>query len=99
MFDGLGIIMSFFAGFVHTERGVTCSDSRFIELSTAQECKLLGLTYAKSFNSKAYYRSEGSWSHNPKGCYIYDSGTMHFNTHSTGGSKSSTMSICRNGNT
>ena len=89
---------SFFAEFVHTEKGVTCSDSGFIDLATAQECSS-AVSYALSFNIKADYKSEGSWSRNPMGCYIYDYGSMHFNTHSTGIRKSSTITICRKGNT
>ena len=34
---GLSIMKSFFAEFAHTDNGVTCSDSGFIDLSTAQE--------------------------------------------------------------
>ena len=100
MFEGFSIIKSFFAGFVHTERGATCSDSRFIDLSTAEECSG-AVSYAKSFNSKASFKEEGSWSYNPKGCYIYDSGNMYFNTNtnSTESGKSTTISICFNGNT
>ena len=97
MFDGLSIIKSFFAGFVHTERGDTCSDSRFMDLSTAQECSG-AVSYAKSFNSKAYFDVDGSWSRYPKGCFILAWGAMYFNTHSTGGICSSCTSICRKGN-
>ena len=96
MFDALST--SFFTGFVHTDRGVVCSDSRFMDLSTAQECSG-AIDYAKSFNSDANYRGEGSWDEYPKGCYIYDSGSMYFNTHSTGTNQGRTISICRKGNT
>ena len=84
MFDGLCIMTSFFAGIVHTGKGVTCSDSSFMDLSTAEECSN-AVNYAKSFNSNANYRNLGSWSNYPKGCFIYDSGRMFFNTHLTGG--------------
>ena len=87
-----------FAEFVHTDKGATCSDSGFMDLSTAQECSG-AVTYAKSFNSKAYFDVDGSWSRYPKGCFISESsGYMYFNTHSTGRRKSTTISICRNGN-
>ena len=89
---------SFFTEFVHTDRGVVCSDSRFMDLSTAQECSG-AIDYAKSFNSDANYREEGSWDVYPKGCHIYDSGSMYFNTHSTGTNQGRTISICRKGNT
>ena len=103
VFDELFIITSFFAGFVHTNKGVTCSDSSLRDLSTAEECSG-AVNYAKSFNSKAKYYTSGSWSNLPKGCYIYDyidSGNMYFNTHSTGGKSDSRTetSICRKGNT
>ena len=57
--------------------------------------------YATSigFYPLARYGGEGSWSWNPKGCYIHDSGTMYFNTHSTGGVPSIFTSICSKGNT
>ena len=98
MFDGLGIIMSFFAGFVHTGEGVTCSDSSFLmDLSTAEECSG-AVNYAKSFNSMAEYRKKVSWSDQPKGCIIFDY-WMYFNTHSTGGRSGEGTSICRTSNT
>ena len=97
MIDGLSIMTSFFAGYFHTDKGVTCSDSLFIDLSTAEECYDAFLFYAKSFSSKVrgYYGSERG----PKGCYIDDRGGMYFNTHSTGSWSSSTTSICKDGNT
>ena len=89
---------SFFAEFVHTDNGVTCSDSGFIDLSTAQECSG-AVSYAKNFNSEAHYQFEGSFSGIPKGCIMHESGQIFFNTHTTGGRKSSYSSICNNGNT
>ena len=88
----------FFAELVHTDNGVTCSERGFKDLSTAQECSD-AVGYAKTFNSKAIYRNEGSWSNNPKGCYIWTDGVMHFNTHSIGERQSSTASICTKGST
>merc|ERR1711997_945062 len=85
--------------FVHTDRGVTCSDSGFVALSTAQECSG-AVSYAKLFNSKARYQSEGSRSNDPKGCYIFDSGKMYFNKHPTGAkvfANRRTINICRKG--
>ena len=98
MFDGLSIMASFLAAFVHTDNGVTCSDSGFIDLSTAQECSA-ALDYAMSFNSQASFLSENSWIDYPKGCVIFDWGGMYFNTHSTGGRTSRVASICKKGNT
>ena len=83
---------SFFADFVHTENGVTCSESGLMDLSTAQECSS-AVSYAKSFNSKAYYYSEVALRARPKGCYIR-SGAMYFNSYSTGEGSSSETSIC-----
>ena len=88
---------SFFAEFVHTDNGFTCSDSGFRDLSTAQECSG-AVSYAKSFNSDAQYLYDGSWESLSKGCYIWSNGGMYFNTHSTGERHSSTASICTKGN-
>ena len=100
VFDGLSIMTYFFAEFVHTDNGFTCSASGFVELSTAQECSG-AVSYAKLFNSKARYQSEQGWSSEPKGCSILDEGSMYFNTHTTGGNNShiSRTSICKKGNT
>ena len=88
----------FFAEFVHTDNGVTCSERGFMDLSTAQECSD-AVSYAKTFNSKARYRNEGSYWDYPKGCHIWTWGNMHFNTHFIGAKDSSAASICRKGNT
>ena len=90
---------SFFAEFAHTDNGVSCSDSGLRDLSTTQECSG-AVSYAKTFNSKANYRSEGSYSsHFPKGCHIWTWGDMYFNTHSIGERHPSIASICMKGNT
>ena len=98
MFDGLSIMTSFFAEFVHTSDGVTCSDSGLLDLSTEEECSD-AVDYAKSFNSDARYQSEVYLSTSPKGCIIYHSGSMYFNTYATGDRNNSYSSICRKGNT
>ena len=98
--DGFSIMTSFFSELVHTHKGATCSDSGFVDLSTAQECSD-AVSYAKFFNSKANYRFEVEFDLNPKGCYIELSkkyprleGFMYFNQHSTGSRCSSCISIC-----
>ena len=98
MFDGLSIMTLFFAEFVHTDNGVTCSETGFFDLSTEQECRD-SVDYAKSFNSEARLSLSYSWSHIPKGCSMHDDGHMNFNTHSTGAKASSRTSICKKGNT
>ena len=98
MFDGLSTMTSFFAGFTHTGNGVTCSDSGFMDLSTAEECSG-AVNYAKTFNGNARYVTITDNPTNHKGCFIYDSGSMYFNVHSTGGTCDSCTSICRTGNT
>ena len=98
LFDGLSIMTYFFAEFVHTENGVTCSDRGFMDLSTAQECSV-AVSYAKSFNSKANFMSTTNNSERHKGCFIFDSGAMWFNMHNTGSRSSYDTSICRKGNT
>ena len=98
VFNGFSIMKLFFAEFVHTDNGVTCSERGFKDLSTAQECSD-AVIYAKTFNSKALYRTEGSWSNNPKGCYIWTTGNMYFNRHSIGEKDSYAASICTKGNT
>ena len=98
MFDGFSKMTSFLAELVNTDKGVTCHDSGFIDLSTAQECSG-AVSYARTFNSKAIYKSETSSNILPKGCFINnDGGEMFFNTH-TGGSWPFSSSICRKGNT
>ena len=93
---------SFFAELVHTEEGVTCSDSGFMDLSTEEECAG-AVNYAKSFNSKASFHYAATWSTLPKGCIIGYNGNILFNKHSTGGQSFTTHSvfgsICRKGNT
>ena len=99
--NGFSIMTSFFAELVHTDNGVTCSDSGFMDLSTEQDC-YGAVSYAKSFDSRAYYSHAASKDWNPKGCIIsQDNGFMYFNTHSTGGRQyaSDYASICRKGNT
>ena len=86
------------AVFVHTDKGVTCSDRGFTDLSTAVECSG-AVSYAKSFNSDAHYQSEVNWSTSPKGCIINHSGSMYFNTHLTGDRNNLYSSICKKGNT
>ena len=98
MFHGFLIMTSFLAVFVHTDKGVTCSDRGFTDLSTAQDCSG-AVSYAKSFNSDARYQSEVYLSTSPKGCIIYHSGSMYFNTYATGDRNNSYSSICRKGNT
>ena len=99
VFNGFSIMTLFFAEFVHTDNGVTCSERGFKDLSTAQECSD-AVSYAKTFNSKARYRDEGSWIIFPKGCHIWKiSGNMHFNAHFIGEKDSSAASICKKGNT
>ena len=89
---------SFWADLVHTDNGFTCSDSGFRALSNAQECSG-AVSYAKTFNSKARIDSTYMYvSDRPKGCYIWGSGTMYFNSHPTGGRSTSVASICWKGN-
>ena len=104
VFEGLSIMVSFFAELVHTGNGVTCSDSGFMDL-TKEECAG-AVNYAKSNKSNfnyAYFNSVHSWSTVPKGCVIsdYDNHINHinFNTHSTGGKSAVYSSICKKGNT
>ena len=87
----------FFAEFVHTDNGVTCSESGFKDLSTSQECSD-AVSYAKTFNGNAHYNLQGSWTSVPRGCYILTSGSMFYNTHSIGEKDSSAASICTKGN-
>ena len=89
----------FFTELFRIDSGVTCYDSGFLDLSTAQECSD-SVRYAKSFISKAHYEYDVTLSWGiPKGCSMHDDGSMYFNTHSTGGRSSSYTSICKKGNT
>ena len=86
----------FFAALLHTDRGFTCSDSGFIDLSTDQECSD-AVNYAESFNYEANYKKMVSWPNNHKGCLIKDSGDMYFNLHPIGRNDASIRSICKKG--
>ena len=86
-----------FAEFVHTDRGTTCSDYIFKDLSNYQEC-VDAVEYAKSFNRNASYVNNGNWARKPTGCYIYDDGEMFFNHNLKGENQGKTRSICKNGN-
>ena len=96
--NGFSIMTSFFAELVHTDNGVTCSDSGFKDLTAAQECSE-AVIYAKSFNSAARYQSAVSLSTSPTGCIINHSGSMYFNSYPTGDRNNLYRSICRKGNT
>ena len=86
----------YFAELFHTDRGVTCSDSALIDLPHEQEC-FDALKYANSFHSSAKYGRKGSWGGSPKGCFIYDSGLIYFNSHLTGKNLPNARSICGSG--
>ena len=88
---------SLFTGLLHIDEGFTCSDFDFQDLTTAQECSD-AVTYATLFNENARYVAEGSWHFNPKGCSLYNSGEMYFNSHPTGRNNRETISICWKGN-
>ena len=98
VFNGFSIMKFIFAEVAHTDNGVTCSERGFKDLSTAQECSD-AVSYAKTFNGNANYWNEESSSNYPKGCYIFTSGNMFYNTHSIGEKDSSAASICTKGNT
>ena len=91
-------MLTSFSGLLHTGRGLTCSGSTWINLSNAKECSD-AVQYAKSFNGNARYSYEIYESGKPKGCFIYDSGTMYFNVHPTGRGAQGTRNICKPGNT
>ena len=94
----LDMILIHFSVFLRlTNKGQTCSDISANDLYDAIECSD-AVTYATSFSRFANYESTGSWDNFPKGCIIYDSGNMYFNSHSTGISASDTRSICKSGN-
>ena len=88
----------FFAEFVSTINGVTCSDYGLMDLAHPQECSA-AVNHAKSFNAKAIFMSRTDHEDRHKGCFIYDSGAMWFNTHDTGSRSSYVTSICKKGNT
>ena len=88
----------FFAEFVSTINGVTCSDYGLMDLAHPQECSA-AVDHAKSFNDKSIFMSRTDHEDRHKGCFIYDSGAMWFNTHDTGSRSSYVTSICKIGNT
>ena len=91
-----------FSALFHTDNGFTCSDSGFLDLSTAQECSN-AVNYATSFNKMANYDQEIFSRYMPKGCVIMDSGNMYFNLHFNeelkyGSNDAVSRSICKKGN-
>ena len=66
-------------------------------MNTAEECSD-AVTYATSFNVNVSYMYEESWSNYPKGCYVYYSGSVYFNSHPTGAKTAFASSICWKGN-
>merc|ERR1711936_1187032 len=82
--------------FVYTVNGVTCSDYGLMDLAHPQECSS-AVSYAKSFNAKAIFMSRTDHEDRHRGCFIYDSGAMWFNTHDTGSRSSYVTSICKKG--
>merc|ERR1711936_385695 len=82
--------------FVHTVNGVTCSDYGLMDLAHPQECSA-AVNHAKSFNDKAIFMSRTDHEDRHKGCFIYDSGAIWFNTHDTGSRSSYVTSICKIG--
>merc|ERR1711936_857281 len=82
--------------FVYTVNGVTCSDYGLMDLAHPQECSS-AVSYAKSFNAKAIFMSRTDHEDRHKGCFIYDSGAIWFNTHDTGSRSSYVTSICKIG--
>merc|ERR1711936_1494495 len=82
--------------FVYTVNGVTCSDYGLMDLAHPQECSS-AVSYAKSFNAKAIFMSRTDHEDRHRGCFIYDSGAMWFNTHDTGSRSSYVTSICKIG--
>merc|ERR1711936_935593 len=82
--------------FVYTVNGVTCSDYGLMDLAHPQECSS-AVDHAKSFNDKAIFMSRTDHEDRHKGCFIYDSGAIWFNTHDTGSRSSYVTSICKTG--
>merc|ERR1712110_401638 len=79
---------------VHTDKGISCSNRGFMDLSTEQECKD-AVSFAKSFNSEANYLQMGYFSYLPRGCFIDDYGWMYFNADSIGKRSPVYTSICK----
>merc|ERR1711936_300910 len=82
--------------FVHTVNGVTCSDYGLMDVAHPQECSA-AVDHAKSFNDKSIFMSRTDHADRHKGCFIYDSGAIWFNTHDTGSRSSYVTSICKIG--
>merc|ERR1711936_544952 len=82
--------------FVSTINGVTCSDYGLMDLAHPQECSA-AVNHAKSFNDKSIFMSRTNHTDRHKGCFIYDSGAMWYNTHDTGSRSSYVTSICKIG--
>merc|ERR1711936_1562479 len=82
--------------FVHTVNGVTCSDYGLMDVAHPQECSA-AVDHAKSFNDKSIFMSRTDHADRHKGCFIYDSGAIWFNTHDTGSRSSYVTSICKKG--
>ena len=99
----IGVLaITFITDLIYTNRGVTCSESGFLDLSSEQEC-VDAVKYAKYFNEYAKYKKSWYRLDYPIGCFIYSDlktpgeyGHMGFNQ-AQGERNTNVISICKKG--
>ena len=82
-------LLSLESPYIISPSGVLCSDSGDQDITTLQECEDAALSL--NVNSPT---SEDLSSY-PKGCYIWGSSSVYFNTHVTGSVKDNARPICK----
>ena len=82
------------SGFVVTGLPVRdCSDLEKMPIGDKTECQRAASSLGFTFNDA------GSWSHNPKGCYLRYGTRVFWNIHNTGSERTDTFTICKTSGT
>ena len=75
--------------YIISPSGGLCSDSGDQDIATLPECEVaaskLNVNHPTSEDTTFY----------PKGCYVYGSSSVYFNTHVTGSAKENARPICK----
>ena len=89
MKSNIFFLLSLESPYIISPSGGLCSDSGDQDITTLQECEVAALSL--NVNSPT---SEDLSSY-PKGCYIWGSSSVYFNTHVTGSVKDNARPICK----
>ena len=65
-----------------------CSDEEKVPIANRTECERAASSLGFTFNDA------GSWSHNPKGCYLRYGTRVFWNIHKTGSERPDSFAIC-----